>query len=353
MQKPTKQSDDQKNLTGEQIQNVLDLFLYKALEPIILYTTAFDNQVVYLLGIITRNKKRKLTSISREDSISLLCRYIITDDRKLKFELLKKVRLERNFLHTFLRSYLNKAGNYTELYDSYITSKKRKRKKVGTEIKALSKVLKTDPRSLYIICVNSSVALDYFFKYRQDILNDYVKLSSKQAKAFISTNTGNYDFLDVRQTILKSILTAIDKYDSIKGPLTSYINWWVLNALTCGSHEYEYGVAYSIPKAYKRKIATDKNFDVVNFSVSLDTLLTNDDQEEGTMHSFISDGADVTMEMERDDEARIVQYITKCVDKHGVLRLSSDIGEFFTEEELKIMKKISYQTLRNELKRKS
>jgi hypothetical protein len=331
---------DDKNLTGEQIQNVLDLFLYKSLEPIIYYSTAFDNQIIYLLGLITRNKKRKLTSITREEAISFLAKALITEDPVQKHELVRSARLERNFLHIFIYNFLQYAGNYIEEYSKYLRLRGIERKIQARRMDMLSQSLCTDKKSLFVICLNSHDSLKQFYKYRSEVLGNYVQLASKQAKAYSSMSANNtYDFQDVRQTILRAILTAIDKYDSSKGALTSYINWWILNAQTCSAAEHEYGIAFTMPQSHKRKIANDKNVDSINFSVSLDQLISSEDGSDDSLHNHLSRDRDLTEQIEIAQSEQLVQYIAKCVDKRGILRLSYDIGEYFSDKELKIMRR--------------
>lgn len=331
---------DDKNLTGEQIQNVLDLFLYKSLEPIIRYSTAFDHQIIYLLGLITRNKKRKLSSIPREEAISFLARALVSEDKSAKFELVRSAKIERNFIHVFINQFLAKSGNYTLEYSKYLCLSGHRRKLQSRRMDNLSQALLTDRRSLFVICMNSYDALQQFYKYRSEVLGNYVQLASKQAKAYTMVNSTNtYDFQDVRQTILRAILTAIDKYDSSKGALTSYINWWILNAQTCSAAEHEYGIAFTMPQSHKRKIANAKNADYINFSVSLDQLISSqDDGNEDSLHNHVTNDSDLVEHMERSQAEQIVQYIAKCLDPKGVIRLTQDIGEYFSRKELNRMK---------------
>ena len=325
-----------KNLTGEQIQQVLDLFLYKALEPIITKSSAFDNQIVYLLGLITRNRKRKLSSISRSKAAAYLAKALVTSDSEEKLKLFRAARIERNFIHVFIRSYLDMCSSYEEEYVKYMFSKGTMKKMHAKRLDLIAKDLKTDRKSLFIIVKNSTVALNYFYEYRKHILSHYVQMASSQAKSFVSSNpNNNYDFFDCRQGILRSVLIAIDKYDSSKGALTSYINWWVLNAQTCGVSDHEYGIAYIVPQAQRRKMANKQSSDV-NFSVSLDTLVR--DEDDGDMHSLIGDGSNFVEDIQAEQIKEKVRYIVKCLDRKGVLRLSMDIGEVFSKKELRKMK---------------
>src|SRR5690606_36939465 len=127
---------------------------------------------------------------------------------------------------------------------------------------------------------------------------------------------------------------AIDKYDSNKGALTSYINWWILNAQTCNTSEHEYGIAYVVPQSHRKKIA-EKSTGYLNHSVSLDDLVNEESSK--NLHSLIGDGYDVAEDFERGETSRMIMYLAKHADINGCARLTLDIGEYFSPEELAVM----------------
>jgi hypothetical protein len=330
-----------KNLTGEQIQQVLDVFLYKALEPIVLYTTEFDYQVSYILALVSANRKRKPSSLPRDRSIELLCQYLTVEDRKEKFRLLREARLERSFLHVFAARFLEDCKGYLDTYNRYMVSDPDTRLLIRGDLdyRALN-IGCFDRHSLYKIALISKSYLRKFYEYRSNVLDHYLKHSSRQAKAYTSANGKNFDFYDVRQTIQKNILVAIDKYDSNKGALTSYINWWILNAQTCGTSEHEYGIAYTVPQAQRKKIAQHTT-GYLNHSVSLDELASTDDDQSKSLHNILGDGFDLEEDVERSQQDKIVQHLVKCCDVRGCARLVLEIGEAFSEKELTLMKRHS------------
>lgn len=328
-----------KNLTGEQIQQVLDLFLYKALEPVVLYSDVFDAQVSYILSLVSANRKRKPSSLPRDRVIEILCTYLTEDDRRRKFELIREARIERSFVHGFISRFLSRNKGFLIAYKKFVAGRgDRLIMRCDLDFEAVRS--SCDSRQdLYRIVQLSTSYLSKFYEYKSLVLDHYLKLSSRQAKVFVKSNrSSNIDFHDVRQSILKSISIAIDKYDSNKGALTSYINWWVLNALTCGGSEYEYGIAYLIPQTHKKKLA-EKTSGEINFSVSLDDLSGGDDDAPTkSLHSVLGDDNDPADSIERAQMGKIVQYIAKSSDIRGCARLVLDIGEVFSEKELQAMR---------------
>lgn len=325
-----------KNLTGEQIQQVLDLFLYKALEPIILNTDVFDAQVSYILALVSANRKRKPSSLHRDRIIELLCRFLVSTDRAEKFKLLREARLERSFLHVFASRFLSRYEGYSDKYAKMMLVSHRERLLVKGELDRDAMLAGCNNRQgLYRIMTIGSAYLKKFYECRSLVLDHYLKLSSSQAKMYIQANGTNFDFYDVRQSILKSVLVAIDKYDSNKGALTSYINWWILNAQTCGTSEHEYGIAYTIPQSHRKRIA-EKNTGYMNYSVSLDDVLSGEDNNR-TLHSVLGGDRDVLEDFEQNETDILVMYLAKFADVRGCARLVLDIGEYFTADELEVM----------------
>ena len=262
------------NLTGEQIQTILDTFLYKALEPIIQNTNAFDVQVAHLLVVITKNKKRKISSIDRERAISNLCNYLACTDPAQKLAYLRATKIERSFIHVFIRKFLMEYRHYVDMYwQSFLEPSVPKKRDIRSRLRVLTRDIGADSCStLFHTLPNSTEPLGQFYKYREGVVSNYVRLVYKQAKAYCTVHRGrNYDFNDVSQNFFQALLRAIDKYDSSKGALTSYMDFWILNAKTGAVASHEYGIAFTMSQEQRKRVAQSKS-NQENFSVSLDSL---------------------------------------------------------------------------------
>lgn len=325
-----------KNLTGEQIQQVLDLFLYKALEPIILNTDIFDAQASYILALVSSNRKRKPSSLPRERIIELLCKFLASTSRPDKFRMLREARIEKSFLHVFIGRVMQVCQDSDLKYTRMMMAPVKERRSIKADLDLTAKAIGcSDRQGLYRIVSIGSTYLKKFYECRSLVLDHYLKMSSSQASMYIKANGPNFDFYDVRQTILKGVLVAIDKYDSNKGALTSYINWWILNAQTCGATEHEYGIAYTIPQAHRKRIA-EKNTGFMNYSVSLDDAVTGDDSSR-TLHSIIGSSMNVSEDFEQNETDAIIMRLAKIADIRGCARLVLDVGEYFTSDEVALM----------------
>lgn len=331
-----------KNLTGEQIQKVMDMLLYKALEPVMLYSSVFDSQVSHVLTVVATNRKRKLSSIPREELIENLCAVLTHSDNAYKFKMFRSCRIERSFIHCFLKRFLDDNQDFLKAYHAFLLSPTAENKAVVDNMAYIGAGVEKRA-DMYRIVTHAASYLNKFYAFRSATLDNYLRHSSAQAKSHMTSNQGvQLDFHDLKQSILKAMVVALDKYDSSMGALTSYINWWVLNAKTCSRADHEYGVAYTVPQSQKRKLAEGKSNEV-NFSVSLDALKKPGEDDDRTLHSMLPDGHIMDEEFERLEAQELVQRLAKEVDREGVARLTLDIGEFFTPEERSLMRKHSLE----------
>lgn len=335
------------NLTGGQIQEIMDTLLYNALESIILHTNIFDSQLIYLLTAVIKNKKRKYCALPREATIDILCQAIATDDRRSKFDLIKKLKIERSFIHVFVKRFLNEYRQpYLEIYSRFMSDPK-KRAFYLERLAPYKIALGADSIQDVFVCVTQPQEfLNLFYKYFESILEQYRKFCYTHAKHLIDTNTGNnYDFKDVVQNFLKSVVVALNKYDSSKGALTSYIKYWILNSLTCASSEHEYGIAYTIPQNHKKTLGGGNNANV-NFSTSMDALLSAGEDEDGNLHELLTaETEDLSEEHARDSELDRIYLMAKKADPFGLARLALEIPEVFTKEEIDLMDRLTLKKI--------
>lgn len=322
-----------KNMTGEQIQQIMDMFLLKALEPLILYTNVFDAQVEYLLLLIATNRKRKLSSLDREVVVEKLAAYLAVTDRQARFALIKETRIERSFIHRFIRAFVQDNATYVKDYNAFVENPTRTAQVKFDKIAA--RVGMCSRHDMYKALQISAPFLKKFYEFRNMIVTHHIKHGSKLAKAHTSRSGSNSSFRDLVQSIHRSTITAMDKYDSRLGALTSYIGTWTRNAITT-TKEHEYGIAYTVPQAQRKKLYEGTSTEV-NFSTSLDAMFSGDD-DEGSMglHAMIADES-MEQDMEQTQTVTIIQKLAKKVDPLGLARLSMDIGEYFTQGERLIM----------------
>lgn len=326
---------DTSNLTGGQIQEALDFLIYKGLEPIIRHSQVFDIQIAHLLGVAATNKKRKISALVREDFIVRLCNVLTTTDLDRKIDLLSNAKIERSFVYSFLVNFLTETEGYTDLYTRYLTcSEHMERTRLDLKLQAIERTVGFTRDHLFSTLNICRHYVDLAYTFRNNIVEQYLKHGYKQAHAFCKQKTGNFDFKDVYQSLMTAITKAIDKYDSSKGALTSYINYWILNAQTYSNANYghEYGIAYTMPQLQKRNVQGTKASQV-NFSVSLDTITTDDDEGGVDLKHFLVGSEGVDRQLEAEQESSTLLYLIKSADPSGIARLYLDIDEYISRKE--------------------
>lgn len=330
------------NLTGGQIQEVLDTLIIEAVSPIILGSDAFDLQIAHLLSATARNRKRKLSSLPRDVAMDAMCQYLSTSDRELKVKLLKSMRLERGFIYNFVVRFLDECEDYQRMYREWLmTRNKAKRRERRHRLTAVERSVGATNCNLFQIISSSRDYLELAYRFRNTIVMNYVRHAYKQAKMFVKSKGPNYDFKDVHQNFLAAVTKAVDKYDASRGALTSYINWWLLNAQTTSNslHGHEYGIAYTIPQLQKKSLASkSRKAKHVNFGVSLDKMVGSEDDRKELVQ-FIAGDQSVEQEILNDEELDTIRGLVKHADHKGIARLYLDIEEVFSKKEKRKMLK--------------
>lgn len=336
-------SEEKTNLTGGQIATIMDTLLYDALGELMLRTDVFDVQLAYILALSTSNKKRKLCSaVERTESITMLVRAMTSTDRQVKLDIVSKLGLERQFVFVFLRKFLDRYyDNYMSVYRKFLISRDHdEHLRLSQKLDVMASAVGAESKSAMFLTLNLlNTALGHFMSFYNDVISDFLCFCRQQARFYVTTNTNHFDQDDVRQNFLHAVIRAVNKYDSAKGALTSYVKWWILNAQTCNSSEHEYGIAYTIPQTQRKRLAEGSVPHSVNFSVSLDSQSSGEDGEETSLHQKLDDSRVLEDSVNASRVAERLSLLVKKVDPHGIARLTFDLAETFTEEEQAQMRK--------------
>lgn len=339
-------TDDLHNLTGGQVQHVLDHFMYESLRPIILHSNLFDVQLVHLLYIASVNRKRKISALPKDVHLNQLSHTIIEKDREKKFQAIKELRTERKFIFEFINKWLTVTSNYVEMYYKFLTAKQEIDSIViDTQMKVIEEDLGMERDKLFCAIQQIKDNFDLAIRFRNDIVVNYIKHSYKKANSFVSMKGPTFEAKDVHGNLMIAVIKALDKYDSSSGALTSYIDFWLMNAQTYSNpdHGHEYGIAYTIPQGQREKLAKKKSNEI-NFSVSLDQM-KGQDEDGNKMYELIAGTASVEEEIVREKQTSLIRGLIKKADPKGIVRLYYDVEEvFFATEKRKMV-----QTMINQL----
>ena len=333
-----------RNLTGGQIHELMDTLLYAALKPVVEHTDLFNPQLAYILSMLVSNKKRRPCTLDTDAATyTLICALHAPRHEKLQY--IKKLGLERQFIYMFLRKFLQTyhkpfMTHYINMLNSHgdKASFAMHRRKVDVLCSSSGAQRRVD---LYNTLVRVERSLPEFTKVFDTVVNNFNSLCERQAADHVQRYPAHqYDQRDVAQDLKRAVIIGMNKYDSSRGAQTSYIKWWLYNALTCGSNGHEYGLAYTLPQSQKKRIATGNSQGVSNFSVSLDQTASNDDDEEGSsLHQrFGGESQDLEQEINLTRQVRRMTEVAKAMDPYGLARLTLDMEEVFSTEEIAQMR---------------
>lgn len=297
------------NLTSLHYLQTLDLFLWKALEPIHAECPSLFHN--YLAKIVARQvvkSSTKFTSLAVEEKPMLpilLFNALTTPEPKKSHEHVRQMFINRGLMFGFLSFFLNNMREYERLHSP------------GYEIDPVvrrSKVYQIERQvglrhnsSLYAVIKQVKYWDDKARWFKEIIMQKYIRLTLNNAQLTYKDYNHYVPLDDVAQTYLVVLSRAIDRCDPRQGVLTTFITNWFKSARS------EVGEL--------AKGQSDQSFESLN-------------EDYG---DAASDIIGFTMPNTSDEEVEHIAYLAKGIDKHGYLRASLGIPEFLTEAQKEIL----------------
>lgn len=312
------------NLTGGQIQNILDHLLYSALEPIITHTEFLDEVLPAILVNIIKDKRRKISTLPFEVSVTMLsnCLLLKNDDRVEIFDTIRNLKIERNLWSNQIKKFLQQRKHYMSIVGFPMTRKSVREKR------RIERMCKLQDGDLFVLFNRVHSYYAYYNEFRKKIITQYINMAYQYANLYSRDASQSINPDDLAQSLLAATAKALDKYDSGKGALTSYIKYWLFNAKTSmGSTFTDTNIAFDVPTALRTKIAKGET-GVMNFAISLSHIPDSLDLPEVETPEQM---------MARITERERILRIIKAGDVHGIYRLTHQIDEIFSEEEYRMM----------------
>lgn len=213
------------NLTSYQYLTVLDNMLYESLAPIVMNTKFFDVFLSQVIGWQTQNPKRKTCSVGRVQLVTLSTLMFLTGDADQKMKLVKRMKLHRNILFECITRWLDLMVQYPKLSNQVGTPE------VLSQLQDMHEV--SLMRTGYSLHSTYSHALFWYKKaraFREQIMEKYTrKVISAAQRDYVEL--GQIESLnDMVQSYIITMGKAIDKCDTDKGVLTTYIDAWLKSA---------------------------------------------------------------------------------------------------------------------------
>lgn len=309
------------NYSSHQLLSTLDMLLLHACYPIIERTRFFDRHLGIISGWYSSAARRKIASLPSKDRFTALASaFIVSNDTETRVEIWKKIKLERTIVFWLLNHWLEQMSGWTEAIAENNSEKQR-----SCERKACFVI----HSSVFQIVQHVEFWRNKASEFKQMLMEKYMRYVMVEANNFYQYHRTNnphmqFDLDEVAQDFCLAVSKAIDKCDSEKGTLTSYIQNWLHDARTNRS---EYGTAFSLPSNQRRAIAKGTS-EINNISISLDA---EEVQE-------IASDSDVEEHLFRSTIVTKVQKLAKSVDPLGIGRISLKITEILSPEEVTLLK---------------
>jgi len=276
-----------KNYTSSQIIGTLDLCLLSALKAIDECSHFLENALLEILTSFAKPSRRRVSSLSKESLYANILIFLTLDDydeRKKQLQVIKFDRdVQRKIIHDFLKLVEQYEDNYSIKYD---VAKSRK-------LYAIEQAVAARHSDILLSVREANRWFELATGFKQAIMEKYMRLTVNSSVSF-HNKWKHIPLDDLFQNFLVALSRAIDKYDSDKGTLTSYITVWHHDAQRIKSHHTE-------------------------SHVSLDT---------------ISENPDYVVEDTDDSEEKLIRLLAKYADPEGIARISLCIPEILTPEEI-------------------
>lgn len=310
------------NLTGGQIQRILDYLLLSALNPLVTKSSVVDNILPKILTNILMDKRRKISALPFDTAVSRLSMAInsLGSDRKKAFLIISGLKIERNVWNDLIMRFLEGRKKYQSLFSDPSSENQK-------EIARLEQYYGSTG-NLFSVFNHVDSFFSHYSKFRSMIISQYINKSHKYAHKF-DDGDSTISHQDLTQSLLISVSKGIDKYDCESGALSSYLGYWMLNTSASMSSSFtNTTLAFDIPTSYRQRIARKETIDI-NYANCLSTLDTE-------VPANSSSRSLEERHMDNDSMARMLELIKKA-DTDGVYRLSNGISEFFDQDERSLM----------------
>lgn len=297
------------NLTSLHYLQTLDLFLWRALEPIHAECPSlFHNYVAKIVAHQMLKSSTKFTSLAAEERPMLpihLFNALTAHEPKKAHEHIRLMFINRGLMFGFLSFFLNQLREYERLH----------RPAQGTDPVVLKSRIYRIEREMGLRHNSSLYAVIQQVRYWDDkarwfkelIMQKYTRLALNNAQLTYRDYNHYVPLDDVVQTYLLVVSRAVDRCDSRQGVLTTFIQNWFKSARS--------------EIANLAKGQTDQSFESLSEDYG--------DAASDIFGFTTPDTSNETIEH--------IAYSAKKIDKHGYIRASLGIPEFLTEKQKEIL----------------
>jgi hypothetical protein len=289
------------NLTSLHYLQTLDMFLWKAVEPIHAECPQlFHNYVAKIVAHQTLKASTKFTSLAADERSALplhLFNALTVDSPQVSHSHVRAMHVNRGLMFGFLSWFLRQVKPYEALHVPRDLDPVIRRSMLYKVERSLGVRRQA---SLYAVIQQVKYWDDKARWFKEIIMQKYHRLATNSAQRTYKDYNHFVPLDDVVQIYLMVLSRAIDRCDPRQGVLTTFITNWFKSARS----------------------------EVANLSKS-----QGDMSFESLSEDYGNAAADIFGHTEFDTSSETIEhisYLAKKMDKHGYIRASLGIPEFLT-----------------------
>ncbi|QRE00045.1 hypothetical protein [Burkholderia phage BCSR5] len=217
------------NYTSLQYLQTLDMFLWNALEPIIIECPTFFK--VYATKMVGRQIRKASAKFSSDDRGKLpihLFNLLTSDNPKKMIENAKLHYFNRGILFGAVNLFLAQTQRYTKLSSPFHKMDMFQRR---AEMRAIEQLVGMRPSgNLYGAIEQVKHWSEKAREWHSQIVEKYTRMTIMQAQACYKDYNHAYPLDDTIQVFMTVMIRAINRCDARQGVLTTFIQNWLKSA---------------------------------------------------------------------------------------------------------------------------
>ena len=241
------------NLSSYQIANVLDELLILAVEPLVQHSNIVQHWLAEMLPLIVSDGRRRVSTIPQAELIPLVFTAIMTTDPDKQLALVRQMKLERNQIFFLVTQVQELCSTYLD--DMLVVAQTRSKTKKNlhqARLLGVEDLLQANRKHWHQALLSATYWIDLAYQFKQMVAGKYYKYAFKKAMEAEYSTGLTISIADLYNNYILAIYRAIDKYDSSRGMLSSYIGMWFKNASSNPDFDHEVNTAFSIPASQRR-----------------------------------------------------------------------------------------------------
>ncbi len=223
------------------IYSILDDLLYQSLQPFF-ETKIYKRHLAQILMYAVADRRRKISPIGTNHTESTILKSLLSESSNFDIKI-----IDRGIMFELANQLLAAIEPISTIEVSLLKNTK------GALLarKDLSVLIGCDEDHLYPIYKWSKCYMDLFVKFRDLVVQRYIRLSYHYANKIFFTRSKRIDPTEFFKNLLISTIKAVEKCNPTKGTLTNYVQKHFLNAQFYPEFKHHYSVAYDVPNRTK------------------------------------------------------------------------------------------------------